>query len=213
MIGVHHVYAYPEADAPTGTPEDVTCLVDELAITYGRSETGEQPDPASVTIDVTVGPGTPLPEILDVGSWVRVTTTIAGTTYDRFLGRVTDIAIGWDDAGTQTPDAGVGQVVAVSVLADYARAIVGAEPFPQELDGERVARVLELAGLVLDPATSDPGTVEVIPRDIDARSALEVAQDTATSAGGLVWETPSGDIRYADADHRRGATVELELDS
>jgi hypothetical protein len=73
--------------------------------------------------------------------------------------------------------------------------------------------VFALAGLDLDPLTSDPGTVEIIPRDIDARAALEVAHDAATSAGGLVWETRDGDIRYADTEHRRGAVVELDLDA
>jgi hypothetical protein len=40
-----------------------------------------------------------------------------------------------------------------------------------------------------------------------------VAQGTADSAGGLVWETREGDIRYADAEHRRGADVVLDLDA
>ena len=53
--------------------------------------------------------------------------------------------------------------------------------------------------------------VEVTARDIDATDALTVAQEAAESAGGLVWETRTGEIRYADADHRRGADVDLEL--
>ena len=42
---------------------------------------------------------------------------------------------------TTTPNAGVAQVVAVSVLADYSRRVIGDTPFPQELDGARVARM------------------------------------------------------------------------
>jgi hypothetical protein len=213
MIGTHEVMVYADRDAPVGTPLDLSCLVDEVSIVHGRSDATSQPEPSSATLDVTVGPGTPLPVEVEIGAWLVVSTTVEGETFTRFTGRVTDIAIGWDDAGPNTPDAGVGQIVAVSVLADYARRVVGAEPFPQELDGARVARVFALAGLDLDPATSDPGMVEVIPRDIDARAALEVASDTALSGGGLIWETRDGDIRYADADHRRGAVVDLELDA
>jgi hypothetical protein len=55
--------------------------------------------------------------------------------------------------------------------------------------------------------------VQILPRDVDSQPALDVAQSTAVSAGGLVWNTRSGDIRYADADHRRGATAELEMDA
>ena len=160
-----------------------------------------------------MGPGAPLPPIVDIGAWVIIDTHLAGTAYRRFTGRVTDLTIGWDDAGPDTPDAGIGQIVAVSTLADYARRVVGDVPFPQELDGARVARVFELAGVTLDPAHSDPGTVEIIPRDIDTRAALEVAQDTANSAGGLVWETRAGEIRYADSEHRRNTPVTLELDA
>jgi len=198
MIGTHTVNVYEDRETPTGTPVDISCLLDGVSIRYGRTDTANQPEAASATLEVTVGPGAPLPPIVDIGAWVIIDTHLAGTAYRRFTGRVTDLTIGWDDAGPDTPDAGIGQIVAVSTLADYARRVVGDVPFPQELDGARVARVFELAGVTLDPAHSDPGTVEIIPRDIDTRAALEVAQDTANSAGGLVWETRAGEIRYAD---------------
>lgn len=204
----------PDADASDpATAVDFACHVDEVAIQHGRDDTSNQPEPSSCTVNFTVGPGTPMPAVLDIGAQVRVVIVRAGVTYDRFTGRVTDLALGWDEAGQDTPERGVGQMVAVGVLADYARRVVGAEPFPQELDGARVARVFAAAGLVLNPATSDPGVAQVNPRDIDARAALEVAQGAATSAGGMVWETRAGDVRYADSEHRRGAVVALELDA
>jgi len=204
VIGTHHV---------TANDVDISCLIDELSIIHGRSDAESQPDASSATLDVTIGPGAPLPVEVDIGSDLIVDTIVGGVTFRRFTGRVTDISIGWDDTGEDTPDSGVGQIVAVSGLADYARRVVGDEPFPQELDGARVARVFALAGLDLDPITSDPGIVQVIPRDVDARAALEVAHGTADSAGGLVWETRAGDVRYADSEHRRGAAVLLELDA
>lgn len=213
MIGTHTVNVYEERETPSGVPVDISCLLDGVSIRYGRTDTANQPEAASATLEITVGPGAPLPAVVDIGAWVVIDTHLAGTAYRRFTGRVTDLSLGWDDAGPDTPDAGIGQIVAVSTLADYARRVVGDEPFPQELDGARVARVLGLAGLTLDPLTSDPGTVNVISRDIDARAALEIAADTADSAGGLIWETPAGDIRYADAEHRRNTAVDLELDS
>jgi len=214
MIGQHVVTVWPaDLEAPAGPGSDISCLVDEVNIRHGRNDTANQAEPSSATVDFTVGPGAPLPAVVDIGAWLVVTTTVAGSTFTRFTGRLTDMAIGWDDAGEDTPDAGVGQLVAVSVLADYARRIVGDEPFPQELDGARVARVFALAGVDLDPAFSDPGVLEVIPRDVDARAALEVAEATARSAGGLIWETTDGQIRYADSEHRRGADVDLELDA
>jgi hypothetical protein len=205
-----------------GGAVDLSCWVDDVAIAHGRSETTGQPEASAATLNLTAGPDDPLPPELDVGAVVTVVTTLpdvvdpdTGTVYEsmRFTGKVTDVAMGWDDAGAQTPDAGVVQVVAVSPLADLGRRVVGAEPFPQELDGARVARITTLAGVTLDPAFSDPGTVQILARDIDAQSALDVAHGTAQSAGGLVWQTRSGDIRYADADHRRGIPATLDLDA
>jgi hypothetical protein len=212
VIGTHEVLVYPQGDAPAGTPEDITCLIDGVSIQHGRTDTTAQPEPAAATLDFTVGPGAPLPAVVDMGAWVKVVTHLAGEDSTRFVGRVTDLAIGWEDAGADTPEAGAGQLVAVAGLADYGRRVIGDAPFPAELDGARVARVFDVAGLVLDPAFSDPGTVQVVSRDVDRQPALEVARATADSAGGLIWHTRDGLIRYADAEHRRGTTIALDLD-
>jgi len=212
MIGTHVVnVAVPGEGLPSGFLTDISCLVDAVSIVHGRSDSGSQPAPSSATLDITIGPGAPLPPVVDIGAGLIVDTVVSGTAHRRFVGKITDVALGWDDAGEATPDSGVGQIVAVSVMADYARTVIGTEPFPQELDGARVARIFAAAGLTL--AHSDPGTVQVIPRDVDARNALEVAHGTANSAGGLVWETTAGEIRYADTEHRRGAAKAMDLDA
>jgi hypothetical protein len=159
-------------------------------------------------MDFTTGPGAPLPALVDTGAVIVVTTSLAlsdGSSVQsvRFIGRITDIALGWEANGEDTPDSGVGQVVAVGLLADLARRVVGAAPFPQELDAARVTRILNAAGLSPPPNTIDPGTVQILPRDIDSAAALEVIHSTADSANGILWETRGGEIRYADAEHRR----------
>jgi hypothetical protein len=193
---------------------DLSCLVDSVSISHGRDDPASQPEASSATVDFTTTPSDPLPVEVDVGAVIEVATTVGtGASSQRFVGRITDIALGWDDAGADTPDAGVGQIVAVGPLADLGRRVVGAEPFPQELDGARVGRVLAAAGITLDPYTSDPGTVQILARDIDSQPALDVALDAATSANGVLWQTRGGDIRYADADHRRGTPAALALDA
>jgi hypothetical protein len=67
--------------------------------------------------------------------------------------------------------------------------------------------------VILDPLQSDPGTVQILPRDIDSQPALDVAQDTAVSANGVIWYTRDGQVRYADANHRGNTGVSLALDS
>lgn len=192
---------------------DVTCLVDDIALVHGRADTTSQPDASTATIGLDLN-NTELPVEAEIGAAVLVTTTLeTGPALERFRGRVTDITLGWDDAGPYTPNAGMGQIMAVGPLADLGRRVVGDQPWPAELDGARVARVLELAGVTLDPATSDPGTVMILPRDVDSTDALTVAQETATSAVGMLWETSTGEIRYADAEHRRNIGTRLALDT
>ena len=193
---------------------DISCLVDSVSVSHGRDDAGSQPEASSATISLSLDAATTtLPDVVDVGAAVQVTTQTDAGTFDRFMGSVTDIALGWDEAGASTPDAGVGQIVAVSSLADLGRRVVGDEPWPQELDGARVARVLAAAGITLDPAYSDPGTVELLPRDVDAQQALGVAQAAAVDGAGVLWQTRTGQVRYADSDHRRGAMPELALDA
>jgi len=88
---------------------------------------------------------------------------------------------------------------------------VGDVPWPVEKDGARAARVLALAGASV--GVVDPGTLNVLARDVDIRSALDVLTDVATSAGGILWETTGGLVGYADADHRRNVAVALTLDA
>lgn len=210
MIGVHKATMVPPAG---GAAVDVSCWVDAIEIRHGRSETTAQPEAASATLDVDMG--TPLPVgLLDVGSRVTVTTDIGGGhVLTRFVGEVTDIALGWDDAGEQTPRSGIGQVVAVGGLGDLGRVVVGDVPWPQELDGARVQRVLVLAGYPWNPVKDDPGTCQILARDIDSQDALSVIYDAADSAGGVLWHERNGTVHYADADHRRGIASVLTLDA
>lgn len=198
-------------------PVDVSCLVDSLSIKHGRDDTTSQPDASTVTLDCSwLNSLDTLPGVVEIGAGLFVDVEYppgSGTLYRRFAGRITDVDLGWDDAGEESPDSVVGQIIAAGYTADLGSRVVGDAPFPQELDGARVSRVLGLAGITTDPATSDPGTVQIIARDIDSQPALDVARQTAESAGGLVWETRSGDVRYSDAEHRRGMGVSLALDA
>lgn len=211
-VGTHTVTLQPLSG---GAAVDLSCLVDSLNINHGRADADSQPEASSCTLDLSPSTDVTQPELasVEVGATLTVATTVAGTSHTRFVGTVTDISYGWDDAGAQTPDRPLGQVVATGVLADLGRRQVGAEPFPQQLDGARVAAVMAAAGITLDPAFSDPGTVQILPRDIDSQPALAVAQGTADSAGGLVWQTKDGLVRYADAVHRRGTVPALRLDA
>jgi hypothetical protein len=207
----HVVKAYPPDGSGSGV--DISCLVDTVTVNHGRDDSGSQPEASSASVDFTATPNDPLPAVVEIGGVITVTTTTPTVTSVRFSGRITDLALGWDDAGEDTPDNGVGKLTAVGILAELGRRVIGDVPWPQELDGARVSRVMSAAGITLDPAYSDPGTVQIIARDVDSQPALGVAQDAAASGGGIVWSTKAGEIRYADSMHRKGIQPALSLDS
>lgn len=212
MIGAYTVGVTPQGSAVV---TDITCLCTEITIQHGRDEPTGQPDASTATLEMLLT-DTQLPSALEVGSTVQISTMLTGDVAPRirFKGRISDISLAWEDRGEETPDSGTAQVMAVSFLADLGRRVVGDLPFPQELDGARVARVYQLAtGTPLNPVTSDPGIVQVIPRDIDSTDALSVIGETAESASGMLWELRTGEIRYADSEHRRNAPSALTLDA
>lgn len=210
--GVTVDYYSVDLEYLVGESLDVSCLVDEISVVHGRDDSTVQPNASTATVDLDLRYDV-LPELADIGSLLAISTTIGTAESTRFFGRITDLTLGFDDVGEHTPEAVQGQLIAVGMLADLGRRVVGDEPWPQELDGARVQRILGLAGLDPSPITSDPGTVQIIARDVDAKAALEVAQDAAESASGIVWQTRDGDVRYADASHRRGVTAALVLDA
>ncbi len=203
-VGVHEV---------TVDGADISCLVDTVSIVHGRDDPGSQPEASSCTVTFTATPADPIPPVVEIGGVLIVTTTTPGKVSTRFVGRMTDLSLGWEDAGEGTPDNGVGQLIAVGTLAELGRRVVGDEPWPVELDGARVARVMAAAGVELDPLYSDPGTVALLARDVDATPALDVARAAAVDSTGVVWQTREGAVRYADAEHRRGIPSTLTLDS
>lgn len=212
MIGEHRVIVVAYEDETSWF--DMSRLIDDVSVTHGRTNTTEQPDASACTVNFTVDALTaPLSNVVDIGARVIVSTLVDDLETVRFGGRITDLSLGWDEAGTETPDTGVGQLTAVNVLGDLGHRYVGDEPWPQELDGARVARVAQLAGITLDPALSDPGTVRLLPRDVDRSDALGIAHAAAESAGGVLWTTRAGVLHYADADHRRGILPLVTLDA
>lgn len=218
MIPPVTVLARKQGDA---ADTDLTCLVDSYSINHGRDDPDSQPEASSLTLDLSLDQVAPeLPPVIEIGATITVRHILhpadshtGPTQAIRFVGQVSDIAVGWDDAGTDTPDAGVVQVVAVSPMAGLGSRMVGDIPWPQELDGARAKRILDLAGANPPPAETDPGTVQVLARDVDRQPALNLVQEMCEYSRGVLWQTRDGKTLYADSDHRKGLAVALTLDA
>jgi hypothetical protein len=216
VITVDYFRMEPLADVKIALV-DLSCLTDQVTIHHGRSDTDSQPDASAATVELSETDVDKFPDNLQIGGALRITTTIptidGDVVFTRFTGRVTNLDTTWRDEGTETPNAPSLQLIATGILADLGRRIVGDAPWGQQLDGARVASIMSAAGIPLDPLTSDPGTVQILARDVDSQPALDLAQAVADNAGGIVWETREGEVRYADANHRRNIDATLQLDA
>jgi len=196
----------------SGGSSNLSCEIVTATIHHGRSDPDVQPEASSVTGEFRVSAYDEdrLANLVfgaDCAVWVWVWDPMPFQRM-RFRGTLTDIRLGWE-----SPDMIAGQFVAVSDLAIMGRRIIGDEPWPQETDGARAWRAINLAGVRTVQAQSDPGTVQVLARDVDAQPALDVAGDAALAGAGYLWNDRSGSVLYADAEHRRNAPVAVELDA
>ena len=75
MIGEHTVTLTPTS----GAPVDLSCLVDQVAIHYGRDDSDSQPEANAATLDLSTDSTLdPFPTALEVGGTITVTTTLPG---------------------------------------------------------------------------------------------------------------------------------------
>ena len=201
-------YQRPAAMIPTAevafAATDETCSVERAVIRHGRDDPSSQPQTDTATLEI-VGV---VPAGTDIGTDIAVDAIVAGVRYRRFAGQISDIAIAFESV-----DRPVATIIAVGQLAAMGRRIIGDEPWPVELDGARANRAIALAGVPTDPVRTDPGTVQVLARDVDAQPALNVAQDAAVDGDGMLWMAKDGVVLYADVRHRRGYAVALALDA
>jgi len=182
----------------------IECTVLHASIRHGRDEPSTPPEADAATIEI-VGI-MPAEAVIGANVAVLAVDPSDASAHERFAGRITDVAIGWDSI-----DVPIGTIIAVAELADMGRRIIGDAPYPAELDGTRVNRAIAAAGVSTDPIRSDPGYLTVLARDVDAQPAMTVAADAAFDGGGFVWCATDGAVLYADAFHRRAAAVALEL--
>jgi hypothetical protein len=183
-----------------------------VAIRHGRSKPDGQPEPSTVTLTTNAELIPTVGQLLtiELGPDAVAAWSTDPDASSRFVGKVTDAKV-VPAPGTSSRRRRV-QVTAVGPKATLGRQLVGDVPWPAELDGARVDRLLDLAQGVTVGAL-DTGTVQVLARDVDRQPLLKLLDDVATDAEGLVVELRDGTLTYQDADHRVAAATTLELDA
>lgn len=200
---------------PTTSVELDATVVDavtiaDITVTHGRTNTNEQPAPASASVTLLTANGTVVPE---VGMTLVITSTVSGTDYVRFRGRVTSVTAQWNlTTVTATSDA-LGRLARLAA-PDYA--------FNSNLTGvgENILQVLTasgaLKGVYALSYTYSQGDTTVLPGlVIPSGNVLAQCQALAGfDVSGVFYETPAGDLVFEDSTDRpfpNGTSADIYL--
>jgi hypothetical protein len=136
---------------------------------------------------------------------VQVLAPSAGTTraVRVFDGRVTDVAVAWDDS----VNGPVVEVTAVDFTADLDNRDIGDEPWAVEPMAARFNRILGLAGLpITSVIDATVGGLLMSWQDIDEQPAAGLLRDLAASVDATMWPavhpTTGAYLRVEDASTR-----------
>lgn len=151
-------------------------------LTWSQPTGLDGPDAATFTADVTVPIGYPRPQLL---APVYAAVSSAGSGANPvFVGAVDTLrrtVRTFRNPDGSTFDVEVLRVTAIDWLGILARRKIGDEPWPEELWGERVARIVALTSDLPWATVPMPNAlppVTVAPRDVDASGALELLRST-----------------------------------
>lgn len=200
-------------------------VINEVTITSGRNDIFDTTLPGYCLIELVNLSGTsPVIDLLQ--SIVITATDSANNPITLFTGEVTTV-------NNQIVGSGAAAVVnslvitGVGSLARLVRKNAGANAYPQELDGERIERILQDALFTawedlpntlewdeIDASQTwatygqqgidiiDDGRYEVIARTGEIANADFLARETESTGLGYLYETPDGLIGYAGAERR-----------
>jgi hypothetical protein len=175
--------------------------IGQITIRRGRDSVYVEPSASYAAVTLrSVGSSLPL----QVGQELTVTlNSFIGVRETLFRGRISDVDISVTPAKTLI---GGYRVTAVGPLAGANRRQVLDTGRPVEKDGERAeaAIVAALGTAIIAPGKFDEGVYDLAALDAEdgGYSALSVAQESAASGAGVLYETRDGLIAYADSERR-----------
>lgn len=165
-----------------------------ITVLHGRGAADDGPSASSATLTLLTS---------SMPTWsVGDSLTIDADTGRMFTGVIADRSIPEHINTVERGMCARVELDAAGAVAALGRRPVGDEPWPQETATARATRVLDLAGVPYIVDTSAATSVEVVPQDIDARTALDVLSELAADTAAAVVDTPDGYVLYQPLEAR-----------
>jgi hypothetical protein len=170
-----------------------------VSVSYGRTTIWEQARSGYAVISL-LNPNN-LDFDLDPNNSVVVTVDdSAGNPVTIFTGKVTSISNSVQKSGTSGTVV-IQTITALSVFADMARKVIGDNNWSKEYDDDRMTRIFTDAGVTIDTVDTPP-VYEFTARSASPADAYTLAATYATQAFGYIYETPLGEVGYANESRR-----------
>jgi hypothetical protein len=176
------------ADGATGGDVRAPIALDQLRISWGRSTTVDQPEPAACTVQILDrGAGSKrVDQSIRLGSALTVWAVLGASRVIVFVGRVTDLELSYED--DQGGGGAVCQVIATDLMGDLANRFVGSEPWPMETIAARAARIMTAIGQSVTVTVDDrPKALSVSRLDVDRQPAANLLRELATTGTAVLW--------------------------
>jgi hypothetical protein len=170
-----------------------------VQISYGRSNVLDQSRAGFASVQLLSIDGTHYNIQLNDTMLIQIENS-TGVDQDVFTGKVTDITSNINASGA-LGTAVITTVTAIAPFGQMARKIIGGSSYPKEYDDDRMDRILTEAGVAID-VIDTPGVYEFTARTGNATDAYTLATYYAQMGFGYIYETPSGEVGYANESRR-----------
>lgn len=212
----------PTTTITVGSNDLTSYALQGLTITLGRTDITQQAYAGFCQLTLRNCPQ----DLININDRVQITLASTTATVPIFTGFVTDLNTSIVASSTNVKVVDL-TINAISTLSKLASSYANTKGYSEEKDGTRMLNVIsELLGtkwqelnttqtwnnyttqtwndlLGISTAQIDtPGTFNLYSVTANPEEGLSYAQTVATSGMGQLYETPSGDIGYADQDRR-----------
>jgi hypothetical protein len=170
-----------------------------VSISYGRTTIWEQARAGYASIDILNLNN--LDYGFDMNHEVVITVEdSSGDPVTLFTGKISNVSNRVAAAG-ENGLAAIQTISAISTFAEMARKVIGDTSWPKEYDDDRMTRIFTDAGVTIQTVDT-PAIYEFTVRSASPSDAYSLAALYAQQAFGYIYETPLGEVGYANESRR-----------
>lgn len=170
-----------------------------VTVTYGRTTIWEQARAGYASIDILNLTNTDYG--FDMNHEVVITVDdSSGDPVTLFTGKISNVSNRVAAAG-ELGLAAIQTISAISTFAEMARKVIGDSGWPKEYDDDRMTRIFTDAGVTIETVDTPP-VYEFTARSASPSDAYSLAASYASQAFGYIYETPLGEVGFANESRR-----------